>query len=304
VRLQGLRIDDEDVAGLDYSALNPRLAYYLAEADPPPGDAYTLPGLERSRDGVKRVFNARGTRRYVARPMRQQKNPGKDKNCARRPGKGALRSGKIAGSWSQRADMQCMTGWRAKGAERIVNAVFEEISAALAERGRVDLSGFGAFSVRLRTARPGHNPKTGAAVSVPQRSFPTWNHQRKWRSTKSRAGINAMNREAQTATMLTLAFVFAFLGWALVYLASAPTNPYDDRRPTASRFRKWLDATRHRLLKSRDWLSFTPRSRIASRAQTAEMHKLAANVKGGVRPWLSIGTYWRPNLTVCRRWGS
>jgi hypothetical protein len=58
VRLKGLRIDDEDVAGLDYSALNPRLAYYLAEADPPPGDAYTLPGLEQSRDGVKRVFNA------------------------------------------------------------------------------------------------------------------------------------------------------------------------------------------------------------------------------------------------------
>ena len=38
------------------------------------------------------------TRRYVARPMRQQKDPGKDKNCPRRPGKGALRSGKIAGS--------------------------------------------------------------------------------------------------------------------------------------------------------------------------------------------------------------
>jgi hypothetical protein len=58
VRLQGIRIDDEDVAGLDYSALNPRLAYYLADADPPLGDAYTLPDLEQSRDGVKRVFNA------------------------------------------------------------------------------------------------------------------------------------------------------------------------------------------------------------------------------------------------------
>ena len=55
VRLQGLRIDDEEVAGLEYPALNPRLAYYLAEANPPPGDAYTLPGLEQSRDGVKRA---------------------------------------------------------------------------------------------------------------------------------------------------------------------------------------------------------------------------------------------------------
>jgi hypothetical protein len=58
VRLQAIRIDGEEVAGLDHSALNPRLAYYLAEADPPPGDAYTLPGLKQSRDGVKSVFNA------------------------------------------------------------------------------------------------------------------------------------------------------------------------------------------------------------------------------------------------------
>jgi hypothetical protein len=58
VRLKGIRIDGGEIAGLDYSALNPRLAYYLAEAEPPSGDAYTLPGLEQSRDGVKRVFNA------------------------------------------------------------------------------------------------------------------------------------------------------------------------------------------------------------------------------------------------------
>ena len=58
VRRKGIRIDGEAVVGLDYSGLNPRLAYYVAEADPPPGDAYTLPGLEKSRDGVKKVFNA------------------------------------------------------------------------------------------------------------------------------------------------------------------------------------------------------------------------------------------------------
>ena len=58
VRLQGIRIEGEAAAGLDYSALNPVLAYHVAEADPPPGDPYTLPGFEQSRDGVKRVFNA------------------------------------------------------------------------------------------------------------------------------------------------------------------------------------------------------------------------------------------------------
>jgi hypothetical protein len=58
VRLQGIRIDGEQVVGLDYSQLNPLLAYHVAEADLPAGDAYTLSGLEKSRDGVKKVFNA------------------------------------------------------------------------------------------------------------------------------------------------------------------------------------------------------------------------------------------------------
>ena len=60
-----------------------------------------------------------------------------------------------------------------------------------------------------------------------------------------------MNKEAQLATMLTIGFAVALFGWALVYLASAPTYPHDVRRPTASRL-KWLDATRHRLLKARE----------------------------------------------------
>jgi hypothetical protein len=58
VRRKGIRIDGEEVVGLDYSALNPLLAYHVAVADPPEGDAYTLPGLEKYRDGVKRVFNS------------------------------------------------------------------------------------------------------------------------------------------------------------------------------------------------------------------------------------------------------
>ena len=58
MRLKGIRIDGEAVVGLDYSALNPLLAYHVAHADPPSGDAYTLPGLEECRDGVKKVFNA------------------------------------------------------------------------------------------------------------------------------------------------------------------------------------------------------------------------------------------------------
>jgi len=57
-RSRGIRIEGAPVVGLDYSQLNPLLAYHVANANPPPGDAYTLPGLEKYRDGVKKIFNA------------------------------------------------------------------------------------------------------------------------------------------------------------------------------------------------------------------------------------------------------
>ena len=56
--------------------------------------------------------------------------------------------------------------------ERIVNTVFEEIIEALAKGDRVELRGFGAFSVKHRPARTGRNPRTGAHVSVDKKSVP------------------------------------------------------------------------------------------------------------------------------------
>ena len=56
--------------------------------------------------------------------------------------------------------------------ERIVSTLFEEITAALARGDRVELRGFGAFSVKQRDARMGRNPRTGAAVPVPEKSVP------------------------------------------------------------------------------------------------------------------------------------
>ena len=52
--------------------------------------------------------------------------------------------------------------------ERIVNTVFDEITAALADGDRVELRGFGAFSVKKRDARVGRNPRTGEAVALAQ----------------------------------------------------------------------------------------------------------------------------------------
>ena len=56
--------------------------------------------------------------------------------------------------------------------ERIVNTIFEEITDALANGDRVELRGFGAFSVKTRDARVGRNPRTGEAVSVNQKKVP------------------------------------------------------------------------------------------------------------------------------------
>ena len=56
--------------------------------------------------------------------------------------------------------------------ERIVNTVFEEIISAMARGDRVELRGFGAFSVKKREARIGRNPRTGDAVEVEEKTVP------------------------------------------------------------------------------------------------------------------------------------
>ena len=56
--------------------------------------------------------------------------------------------------------------------EKIVSTVFDEVTEALARRDRVELRGFGAFSVRAREARTGRNPRTGAEVKVPDKVVP------------------------------------------------------------------------------------------------------------------------------------
>ncbi len=56
--------------------------------------------------------------------------------------------------------------------ERIVTAIFDEITAALARGDRVELRGFGAFSVKKRDARSGRNPRTGDGVEVEAKHIP------------------------------------------------------------------------------------------------------------------------------------
>jgi integration host factor subunit beta len=57
-------------------------------------------------------------------------------------------------------------------AEKVVRAIFESMTETLAEGGRVELRGFGAFSVRHRDPRLGRNPRTGEAVDVEAKLVP------------------------------------------------------------------------------------------------------------------------------------
>lgn len=56
--------------------------------------------------------------------------------------------------------------------EVIVTLIFDQIAAALARGGRVELRGFGAFAVTRRNARIGRNPRTGHQVSVAEKHVP------------------------------------------------------------------------------------------------------------------------------------
>jgi integration host factor subunit beta len=56
--------------------------------------------------------------------------------------------------------------------ERIVTTIFDEISEALARGDRVELRGFGAFSVKRRDSRVGRNPRTGDSVQVSEKFIP------------------------------------------------------------------------------------------------------------------------------------
>ena len=56
--------------------------------------------------------------------------------------------------------------------ERIVSTIFDEIIEAMARGDRVELRGFGAFSVKKRDARVGRNPRTGESVQVEDKAVP------------------------------------------------------------------------------------------------------------------------------------
>jgi len=65
--------------------------------------------------------------------------------------------------------------------ERTVVTIFNEIAAALARGDRVELRGFGAFSIKQRDAWTARDPRTGGAVAVPHKAVPYFKTSRQLR---------------------------------------------------------------------------------------------------------------------------
>ena len=80
--------------------------------------------------------------------------------------------------------------------ENIVNAILDQIGDAMARGDRVELRGFGAFSVKSRPARVGRNPRTGAHVPVHEKSVPFFKTGKEMRERLNRGAEDAEAEEA------------------------------------------------------------------------------------------------------------
>lgn len=75
-------------------------------------------------------------------------------------GRVAMTKADLIESVASKADLPRAT------AERAVNMLFDDIVAALKQGDKVNISGFGTFSVSTRKARTGRNPKTGESIEI------------------------------------------------------------------------------------------------------------------------------------------
>jgi integration host factor subunit beta len=75
-----------------------------------------------------------------------------------------------------------------RNAEKIVDALFDEITASLARGKRVELRGFGTFFLRVWEARMGRNPRAGVPISVPKKALPRFRAGKEMRERLNRGG--------------------------------------------------------------------------------------------------------------------
>lgn len=75
--------------------------------------------------------------------------------------------------------------------EKIVSAILDEMVEALRRGDRVELRGFGAFSIKLRGPRQGRNPRTGAVVAVAKKAIPFFKTGKEMRTRLNRETVPA-----------------------------------------------------------------------------------------------------------------
>jgi integration host factor subunit beta len=75
--------------------------------------------------------------------------------------------------------------------EKVVNAILDEMVEALRRGDRVELRGFGAFSVRTRGPRQGRNPRTGAVVAVAKTTMPFFKTGKEMRARLNRETVTS-----------------------------------------------------------------------------------------------------------------
>lgn len=91
---------------------------------------------------------------------------------------------------------------RRRDVDRMVDAIFESITAVLARGDRVEIRGFGVFSVRRRTARRGRNPRTGENVLVGPKAVPFFKTGKEMRDRVNSAEMGTMIwSQSQTSTV-------------------------------------------------------------------------------------------------------
>jgi integration host factor subunit beta len=73
-------------------------------------------------------------------------------------------------------------------AEKIVDVIFDEIIRSLARGKRIELRGFGTFSLRVWEARTGRNPRTGVSVLVPKKVLPRFRVAKEMKERLNRCG--------------------------------------------------------------------------------------------------------------------
>lgn len=59
-----------------------------------------------------------------------------------------------------------------KESELVVNTIFDSICDALIQGDRVEIRGFGSFSIRERESRQARNPKSGHLINIPSKKTP------------------------------------------------------------------------------------------------------------------------------------